>query len=34
MAVLWLAPIAGAAIAGVLAHWLHEEDDKTDRAPA
>ena len=22
----WLAPIAGAAIAGVVGHWLHEED--------
>jgi aquaporin Z len=24
----WLAPIAGAALAGVLGGWLHEEDDK------
>ena len=24
----WLAPIAGAAIAGVLGQWLHEDDDK------
>jgi aquaporin Z len=24
----WLAPIAGAALAGVLGGWLHEDDDK------
>ena len=24
----WLAPIAGAALAGVLGHWLHEDDAK------